>query len=770
MSAGAQWHRLLALAWLVIVTAVAWHQYHLWKAPDFATDVAELLPRQDDAVLSQATAELLSVATTQWVVLVGASDWEASKAAATQLLPLLDPQRDKLQDTAQGAALSDALMRQVVGARGALVTHDARQWLASAPDEAIARRALQHLVQPVGDGFASWRDDPLGLLGEWVRERAQWSRLRPRDGWLWVEDGGIQWVALPFAEGRSGFAGWNAGENSVRLAAARELVAGLDSDVRLLAAGTPLLAEAAASRAVFEMSVIGTGSLLAVVLLTLVAFGSVRPILLVLLSLLVGCAAALSVTSLVFGRVHLLTTVFGASLIGVAEDYGVHYFVARRGAAVARRWEQLRGIAPGLWLALLTSLIAYLALGLAPFPGLRQIAVFSCVGLLAAFLTVYCWFPWLDRKPIPVTRPAAAFARSLDRWPRWPAGRRGWWLGAACLLLLLPGLARLHAVDDLRLLQNIPGPMLEEQVEVSRILGLASPAQFFIVSGDDGERMLQAEEALVARLAPLAAGGVMSGYQALSDWVPSQRMQVRSSALVAHADEVALRAVQQATGQVPEGATTPSVPLAIGTFREAAGGAIPIPTWQDEAGRHHTLVMLQGVGRASLGRLAAAADGLAGVVWVDNTARYSGVLAHYRVLLGSLLLVGVAAVALLLHGRHGARAWRAYVPTLFGGVATLAIFGWAGVPLQLFVVLSLILLLGMGIDYGIFLMEHPGEHSVWLAVAIAGVTTLLSFGLLALSSTPALRAFGLGMLVGEIIILLLTPVFRQQAATVPVTA
>ena len=72
----------------------------------------------------------------------------------------------------------------------------------------------------------------------------------------------------------------------------------------------------------------------------------------------------------------------------------------------------------------------------------------------------------------------------------------------------------------------------------------------------------------------------------------------------------------------------------------------------------------------------------------------------------------------------------------------------------------LLLLLGMGVDYGIFLLEHPGDGSAWVAVALAGVSTLLSFGLLGLSATPALRAFGLTMLIGEVSIWILTPFFR----------
>jgi hypothetical protein len=70
------------------------------------------------------------------------------------------------------------------------------------------------------------------------------------------------------------------------------------------------------------------------------------------------------------------------------------------------------------------------------------------------------------------------------------------------------------------------------------------------------------------------------------------------------------------------------------------------------------------------------------------------------------------------------------------------------VPLQLFSVLALALLLGVGVDYGIFLLEHPGDGVSWTAIVLGAASTLLAFGLLALSSTPALHAFGMTMLSG----------------------
>jgi predicted exporter len=733
--------RHAALAWLIVVAALLLHQIQLWRQPDFATDVTALLPHQSDPQIEQASARLIAAATSQWVVMVGAADFELSKRSAAAALAVLDPDRRKLQSVAGGGGLPAELLAELQGARGALLTRESRLWLRGANADQIGERALQGLLQPVGDGFSSWRDDPLGLWGEWLRERAQWSLLRPRDGWLWMEQGGLQWIALPFKETESAFSSWQSGTNSARLAVARERVTALGGDARVMAAGAVLQAEAAAARARKEVSVIGTGSLLAVILLTLVTFGSLRPILLVTLSLVIGCAAALSVTQLLFGQVHLLTLVFGASLVGVAEDYGIHYFAARQGRPVEQRWEQLRQISPGLWLALATSGIAYLALGLAPFPGLRQIAVFSCVGLTAAFLTVLCWFPWLDTRPLRMTGFARAFGRSLDAWPRWPGGWKGLALGVVGLALLLSGLLRLRTVDDIRTLQNVPKQMLAEQLEVGRTLGLSSPAQVFLVHGEDMDGLLRNEQGLTARLA----------------------QQQADAELIAAANREAGRALTAVTGEDIDVAPTPPRLLTIAGLGAHSQALPAVGAWQDERGRHYSLVMLQGLDRASLPALAAAAAGLTGVRFIDNAERYSQVLARYRLLLSGLLLVGLAAVMALLYLRYRARAWRAWLPTVIGGLFTLACFGWAGIPLQLFVVLSLVLLLGMGIDYGVFLQEHPGDRAVWLAVAIAGISTLLAFGLLALSTTPALRAFGLAMLIGETTIWLLTPVFREES-------
>ena len=111
-----------------------------------------------------------------------------------------------------------------------------------------------------------------------------------------------------------------------------------------------------------------------------------------------------------------------------------------------------------------------------------------------------------------------------------------------------------------------------------------------------------------------------------------------------------------------------------------------------------------------------------------------------------------------------AAAWRVMLPTLLAAGLTLALLGWIGTPFQLFNVLALILLLGMGIDYGIFLTEHRSDDAAWLAVCVGAASTWLSFGLLSLSATPALHAFGLTLLLGIGLVWLISPLFRPAVA------
>ena len=71
--------------------------------------------------------------------------------------------------------------------------------------------------------------------------------------------------------------------------------------------------------------------------------------------------------------------------------------------------------------------------------------------------------------------------------------------------------------------------------------------------------------------------------------------------------------------------------------------------------------------------------------------------------------------------------------------------------LNLFHIMALFLVLGFGMDYGIFTNEMRDHSNVTLqAILLSAVTSLLSFGLLSLSEIPVVASFGITLLIGNL--------------------
>src|SRR5690606_27067188 len=136
----------------------------------------------------------------------------------------------------------------------------------------------------------------------------------------------------------------------------------------------------------------------------------------VVVGMLTGFVACVAL----FGSIHALTMVVGASLIGVVIDYPMHWLGKSYGMTPWQAWPAMRRVRTGLTLSLATSLIGYLALAFTPFPALTQTAVFSVAGLLGAYACTVCLLPAWFRNWQPSPSPAllhgsVALFAMLDR-------------------------------------------------------------------------------------------------------------------------------------------------------------------------------------------------------------------------------------------------------------------------------------------------------------------------------------------------------------------
>lgn len=654
----------------------------------------------------------------------------------------------------------------------------------------LAERLQRKLYAPFQFGPTyPLADDPFGFGDAWLAGLPlKTLRLETQNGLLVARDRENDWIMVS-AELTGSSYDSEVQRNAMSAVANAE--SALKNDfpgLEILRTGTLFYAAAARQSAEHEFDFIAAGSLVGMLLLLYVVFRSLRPLALGLLSVGFGIATAVITTVAVFGELHLITLVFGASLIGEAIDYAVQYFAAHLGAG--KDWEPMSGlrrIAPGLITALVTSLLSYAALTLAPFPALSQIALFALAGLIAACASVFLLLPWLLRTPVerdPET--VVALPRLfLQGWRRHVSRRACAVFSVLLLVVSLPGWLRLSFNDDVHLLISRPPALVAQEERIRELTGFGNSSQFFLVEGSTPDEVLRNEEALLAVLAPLVGKGdsgatrALDGYIGVSAFVPSAERQgqnrdawsrnVFTKGLrerLAEADlrdEVADRLIadfrngEQRLLQVDDWLKAPfSTPFRALWLGKVDGG-------DAKENRFASVVQPQGI--HDLARLEEAATGLAGVTFVDKAGSVSRLFAEYRQW-GALWLLGALALVYgVLCVRNGAaRAAFMLLPTVLAMAVVLGVFGYMGVPLTLFNLMGFMLVLGVGVNYAIFLREGGVNEAATLAgVLLSAGTTVLSFGLLAFSSMPALSGFGLTLLLGVCVSVALAPMVLSFA-------
>lgn len=755
--------------WLVVLLAAAALGWRLHHGLALDADLQALLPvAQQQPLQQRALARLDQERDQRLLMLVGHEEAASARQAASQLASaLLASPAIANASARQDPQRLEAMLALYAPVEGLLLTDAHRQALEQDKLQPLLSQALRQLHSP-----QAWitpispARDPLLLHRQFLDALPQvLGQLRWSDGYLQTEGDGLHWVLVQASTRDGAFSQSRPQVLLQSLDAARQSVRERWPEAQLLAAGLPLHGAHAAARAQWEMRVIGGLSLLAVVALVLAVFRSARPLLLTLASISTGLLLALTLCSWIFERLHLMTLVVGASLVGVTVDYAFHYFAAAR--SPGQRLSALRRVGPAITLGLLTTALAYAVLLAAPFPGLRQMAVFSISGLAGAWFTVMALFPWAGREPNrPLPGGALRAVQALLR-PRKGLVATSWVLTAALALLA----TQLPARDSVRSLYQPPAQLMTQDQALGARIAAVDPSRLFLITAADSESWLQANEALLSALAehPDAATPV-----SVAQAVPSAARQHRARLALAPvyrpggtleqfaaASGLSQRAVQRLQRHYTDAGI-----LSLQSWLQspASEGLRGLWAGADEHGASGVVLLSRIEDEALLRQIAAP---LPGVHYLNRVDQMSSLLADLRREAAALLALGVALAALILVLRYG--LWSGLRTALPAALALIWVLGGLsalGIGFSLFHLFALLLVLGMGLDYAIFLRESAGHRAASaLAIVMAALTTLLAFGLLALSQTPALRDFGQAVALGIVAALLLAVSLAPQPAT-----
>jgi len=515
-----------------------------------------------------------------------------------------------------------------------------------------------------------------------------------------------------------------------------------DFKVRWVSIGR--IASASRARIEHELSGLNLLSLAAVMGIAAVCLRRVSRALHLAPVMLGGLLGAWVATTLVFDRVHVLVFVVGSLLGGVAVDYGFYLYLQPPAYPDEPYRAKVRRLIKPLLASALTTVIGFSLLLFSELPLIRQLGVFVSAGLLSALATALLWFAQIGT-PFMETR---GFARVRFTAKRPAVRRLAQILLVVGAVVALGGPWLLHWRDDIRELE-IPTPALQaEATEVRTLFGDESGRTLFITRGND---VANAREALTrfaawhAREYPgstLASIGnavpAQADWQAVSERLGGLELFVPAlrTALERHGFDAAAFAPFFSDWQAWRAGPRPAYDETVARLVAALRGPLrmmasvgPGRCWFFSVANHPP------------GREPPPDTATTGVSGLENMNQLFG---RYRVSALRLSACGLGLVGLSMLVLYGVwRGARIFALPLGSCLFAFGVLGLTGQTLNLFHLLGAFLGVCLSHNYAIFTAENAarGEESP-PSIRLSALTTAASFGILALSEIPVVRALG----------------------------
>jgi predicted exporter len=775
---------VVLLAWLLVllcgVVVIARTQ--------IGADLSAFLPKSPD-LRQRVLIEQLQSGVASRTLMLGIEGGSAAQRATVSRAVAREMRESKLFELVQNGDVSDwsdsgtwVFQHRYQLSPGVNPGHFTVEGLRDAINE-----TLSMLGTPAGNVIKPFLDrDPTGETQRIAMELVPASSPRSEDG-VWMSRTAPR--ALMIATTRAAGSDLDAQAVAIaRVHAAYEAATrGMGAEApKLLLSGPPVFSVMSRDKIKTEaihLAVVGgivMGGLL------LLAFASPRALVIAFLPVATGVVIGTASVSLVFGSVHGLTLGFGSTLIGETVDYAIYYLIQARqvgaGAVAGTGWQRWRDLNwPTVRLGLLTSVCGFAALVFSGFPGLAQLGVFSIAGLVAAALAT--------RYVLPVLAPdgatgmgmrrymaqlAGALVRGLPRL-RWPLAA----LGVAALALVLWQGGHLWRAD---LGAMSPVPKASQQLDemLRNDIGASDGGVLVVAFGDDEQAALRHTEAAAAKLDALVDSGELVGYETVTRVLPS--LEVQTARIAGLPDAATLRAnLAEATRGLPLPASRLEPFLAdIEAARKlppvqraelAEGPLGPILNtlmYQRPGGGWGTLLVLHPGAKFDQARLEAALSGLPEVQAVDVGRELASLYQRYlheafvQVLLGALAVVVLLGIYL--------RSWRRLLavcqPLVFAVVLTLGGMAVLQAALGILHLVGLLLIVAVGSNYALFFDQlrttGRADEDTLASLMLANLTTVVSFGLIAISDIPALSSIGRVVAPGALLALLLSAAFARR--------
>lgn len=634
-------------------------------------------------------------------------------------------------------------------------------------DDDLFARALESLT---GIGQASLipkADDPLGFFDRWAKKRLPRSTVVSSGDTLKLYAANRVWAIFVY-EAPDDLKDLSAFDLNTCIDDLKQISTTIVPNAEVLIHGKPYVSVKAAHTHLLELSGIFTFIIIFLGGLIRRWSPSNRFPTLVIFSTLASFIAGFSAVIVIFGSVSLWAVVCASSLTGFVVMFVGYFLLVHRYYSLLSPVKVFdRILKPLLWIIfILCSDLALLYL--IPLIAVRQIIVFMTAGLLSCAITLILIFPSFNPGPIAesdFSKKMLFFSNrfprfSLKHWQEKPMDYTA--IGITFALLLVSGYLQLKFSQNIQNLTYISPELSVEEKSVDRLLSLPNTDKFFIVTASSAQDVLMTEEALRLGFVKRGMNQTEMTTTCVSKWFPSYTRQNDIEKLRHEMFERVKKPLSNLLGYPLQQPNPIQLDVRFEDWLDLPTARSVRHLWLDVPEGFSSIVQISGMQDSQIPQLIDLGNHLAGVTFVDISGDANNFLAQYRfIFIGILVLVTVCSFTVSLF-HYGLRSWRLVVPSLLGVLCSVSLGSWFGMPFTVFTAMSLVLIYGIGIAIALLYYTNEENESLSFSLTIfASLSVSFAFCFIGLSSTPAIKTFGLttalGVLSTGVIILLVRP-------------
>ena len=373
--------------------------------------------------------------------------------------------------------------------------------------------------------------------------------------------------------------------------------------------------------------------------------------------------------------------------------------------------------------------------------------------------------PNVEHRPI-AKRAAAKIQDVISRRSNVTRGRLKRAIAAFVLLLVVAtSLWHVRWSDDLRNLGTFDPKILADAKAVQKSFQSLSRNRVIVAMGVSEEEALKKNDEVSNGLSRALHDGKITEFRSLSSIVPSAAIQKQRSEAFAKPgrSDAVLDAlanegfVREAFSGFVDNASNPPPPLLLADITESASPSV-LSAWIDSSVMKFedqyaviTQVYVDDTTFPLAGYLPEH-----GVYDIDQFEVLQRSYAGVRSKAIQMLLVGLILVFAVLSLRYRSLtiASITIAPAIAGAVGAIGFTSWFTGGCNLMHVMGVVVVLSVGVDYGVFLVEGRGKDTrspIYVGITLAFLTTIVAFGSLAISAQPALRALGSTIAIGALL-------------------